>query len=195
MNQLTKIAKNLAFRLHNGQIYDHNRQIPYGFHINQVVDLVSKYGFIAEMVAALHDVIEDTDVTEHHLESLLISAMYDNKEIIIPAHYIKPIAQKVSHAVYLLSDEEGINRKERKRKTNHKLSMVEDEFLIVLIVKISDRIANMQYSYDTDNKDKMKMYFKEFESFKKAVYRRNLPIDIVYQLDKVYEDIRIKLNK
>ena len=44
MNQLTKIAKNLAFRLHNGQIYDHNRQIPYGFHINQVVDLVSQYG-------------------------------------------------------------------------------------------------------------------------------------------------------
>tara|TARA_Y100001956_G_scaffold57974_1_gene57178 strand:- start:2979 stop:3563 length:585 start_codon:yes stop_codon:yes gene_type:complete len=194
MNQLTKIAKNISFRLHNGQIYDHDRQIPYGFHINQVVDLVSEYGFVAEMIAALHDTIEDTDVTEHGLESILISKIYESN-INIPAIYIQPIAKKVAHSVYLLSDEDGINRKERKRKTNHKLSMVTDEFLIVLIVKIADRIANMRYSYETDNKSKMKMYFKEFEDFKKAVYRRNLPINIVYKLDKVYEDIRIKLNK
>lgn len=194
MNQLTEIAKNISFRLHNGQIYDQDKQIPYSFHINQVIDLVSEYGFIAEMIAALHDTIEDTDITEYGLESLLINVMYEEK-VDMPVEYIKPIAKKVSHAVFLLSDEDGVNRKERKKKTNHKLSMVTDDYLVVLIVKIADRIANMQYSYDNDNKSKMKMYFKEFEDFKNAVYRKNLPSHIVQKLDNVYKDIRIKLNK
>lgn len=194
MKELTKIAKDLSFSLHNGQFYDQNKDIPYEFHINQVVYLVSTYGFIAVMIAYLHDVIEDTEVTEHRLESMLIVLMYElNLDILIP--YIKPISKKISHAVYLLSDEDGNNRKERKRKTNYKLSTVSNEFLIVLIVKIADRIANMQYSYDTNNKPKMKMYFKEFEEFRKAVYRKNLPSDLLYKLDKIYEDTRIKLNK
>jgi (p)ppGpp synthase/HD superfamily hydrolase len=194
MKELTKIAKDLSFRLHNGQFYDQNKNIPYEFHINQVVDLVSNYGFIAEMIAYLHDTIEDTKITEHSLESKLVVLMYElNIDILSP--YIKSISRKIAHAVYLLSDEDGENRKERKIKTNYKLLTISDDFLVVLIVKISDRIANMQYSYDNDNEPKMKMYFKEFEEFRKAVYRNNLPSILLYKLDKIYEDTRIKLNK
>jgi (p)ppGpp synthase/HD superfamily hydrolase len=196
MNTLTQIAKTISFRLHIDQFYDKEKNISYDFHINQVIDLVSDYGYIAEMIAALHDSIEDTEVTENSLKELLLIEIAKNQiKLKSSEDSIEELINFVGHSVYLLSDEEGHNRKERKIKTNRKLSYVTMEYADVLIVKIADRIANMNYSYNSNNNSIMKMYYKEFEEFRNAVYRDYIPTELINDLDKVYEKIRIYLNK
>ena len=194
MNQYSKIARNIAFQLHADQMYDEKNSLDYRFHLNQVISMVYNYGFIAEMIAALHDSIEDTYITEQTLMTWLVTELV-NLQLVKDYSFAVSISKFVAHSVYLLSDEDGVNRKERKLKTNIKLSNIKEEYMVVLLVKIADRIANMTYSYNGDNKSKMKMYFKEFEAFRNAVYRDYLPIEIVEKLDKVYNLIRIRLNK
>lgn len=191
MNHYLKIAQNIAFKLHAGQMYEDK---DYSFHLNQVIALVNGYGFITDMVAALHDAIEDTDITEESLRQLLILELV-NSQVVSDYLNAVEIATFVSHAVSFLSDEDGVNRKERKLKTNIKLSNIQEDYMVILIVKIADRIANMNHSYQNSNKSKMKMYFKEFEAFRIAVHRDYLPEEILNKLDNVYELIRLKLNK
>ena len=54
-------ARAFALTAHGSQMYGDR---PYAFHLEAVVSLLSGYGTDAQIVGYLHDVIEDTRVTE-----------------------------------------------------------------------------------------------------------------------------------
>jgi hypothetical protein len=55
------IAMDIAYRAHEGQLRDGGK--PYITHVNRVVLACAKHGTDAQIVAALHDVVEDSDTT------------------------------------------------------------------------------------------------------------------------------------
>lgn len=67
---IVESAKELAKNAHQGQFYGTGD--PYYYHLEQVATMVSKLGYGDEVVAAayLHDIIEDTTVTEDDLIKL-----------------------------------------------------------------------------------------------------------------------------
>ena len=145
-------AKKFAEKAHADQMYG---ECSYIRHLDMVSMMVAPWGENAQVLAYLHDVVEDTEVT--------IQDIKDN------------FGQYMADCVELVTDCEGPNRKERKKKTNEKLSKVDlDIYPDVLIVKPGDRVINMGMCIGTRNKSLFRMYKNENEEFKKAVYRPGL---------------------
>src|SRR5665213_1174703 len=105
------------------------------------------------VAAILHDVLEDTRATKLDIEKLF--GVY------------------VSELVWRLTDEPGVNRKERKAKTYPKIR--EDSNAV--LIKLCDRLINMRAG------GKLDMYRKEYPEFKAALY-----------IDGEYEDLWNELD-
>lgn len=61
-------ARSFARRAHRGQVDNGGR--PYHEHVEAVSEMLAEYGTDAMMAGLLHDIIEDTDVTDEDLRSL-----------------------------------------------------------------------------------------------------------------------------
>jgi guanosine-3',5'-bis(diphosphate) 3'-pyrophosphohydrolase len=144
-------AKEFASDAHEGQLYG---EFPYTKHLNIVASLVESYGYDAQMIAHLHDIIEDTSVTADKLKNIFGSF--------------------VSECVELLTDPPGKNRKERKKLLHKRLSELDQSKNIVLIVKTADRLSNVAMCIAQKNIELFKMYQREYNEFKNAVYRDGL---------------------
>lgn len=135
------LAEQLAIKHHAGQLYGTKE---YMSHVNSVVDILKKFGhtrydFIAS--AFLHDTIEDCSITEDDL--------------------LKGGVDKiVTNVVNLLTDEPGETRQERKAKTLSRIATND----IAIIVKLADRIANVEAGSKND------MYKEEHKAFKEALF-------------------------
>jgi guanosine-3',5'-bis(diphosphate) 3'-pyrophosphohydrolase len=143
-------AKEFAENAHKDQLYGDHLYIR---HLEMVSTLVEPWGETAQVLAYLHDVVEDTPISIDVIK--------------------KEFGEEIANYVDLITDCNGKNRKERKLKTNEKLSKINDEVL-VLVVKVCDRIVNVGMSIATKNKKLLEMYKKEHEEFKNAVYRKGL---------------------
>ena len=75
---------------------------------------------------------------------------------------------KVANSVQAVTDEPGRNRRMKKRATYMKLRDCED--YDALFVKMADRLANVR-ACTRNCPDKLKMYRREHEAFRLAVYR------------------------
>lgn len=136
-----KEARMVAVKAHQGQYYD--EMFPYEKHLDDVVEILELFGFTnAKLLIAgyLHDVIEDGIVSYNDIKN------YFGKD--------------VAEIVYCVTDELGRNRKERKMKTLPKIKSNND----AIIVKLADRIANINHGGKVD------MYAKEYADFKEALY-------------------------
>jgi (p)ppGpp synthase/HD superfamily hydrolase len=115
----------------------------YLLHLEEVRDVLLRYGFTTEMfpilhqAAYLHDVFEDTNVPPDTMLQLGVD----------------PEAVKLALAV---TDEPGPNRKERKIATYGKISKMP----AAIILKLADRIANVESG------GKIDMYKEEYPTFK-----------------------------
>jgi (p)ppGpp synthase/HD superfamily hydrolase len=163
--QKLQTAKVLAKLIHSGQKYGDGEQ-PYTYHLEGVVNTLIEYGItnIEILCAAwLHDSIEDNS--------------YITKEFI---EYI--FGYPVSDIVWAVSDEEGKNRKERKRNTFKKIN----ETGYAVHVKLVDRICNVKQCISDDNFAFYKMYKKEY-----AEFRDKLWVNVVFgsNLDKMWNDL------
>jgi (p)ppGpp synthase/HD superfamily hydrolase len=129
----------VADKAHANQTYD---IYPYGYHIRQVVKIAEDLGYDESIVVAsvLHDTLEDTGLSYNDLK--------------------KAFGEEVAEIVYCVTDELGRDRKERKEKTYPKIR----SNWKATVVKICDRIANMQQSKNY-NKSLFKMYQKEHDDF------------------------------
>jgi (p)ppGpp synthase/HD superfamily hydrolase len=157
-------AKKFAERVHGDQMYGDR---PYTFHTNMVASLAKSYGEEAMILGHLHDILEDTEAKEEEI--------------------IDEFGARMLQLVCLISDCKGINRKERKLKTNEKLSKIPEEFSVVLIDKVCDRAANVFNCIRDNNKGLFEMYKKEHPEFKKAVYRPGLCDPLWDMLDTYIE--------
>lgn len=133
---------------HSGQTY--NDEVPYTFHLQAVVNVLERFGItdpIFICAAWLHDCIEDTNRSYNDLK--------------------KRFGETVAEIVYCVSSELGRNRKERNEKTYPKIKANESAILL----KLADRIANIEYGAATGGKNDM--YKEEYEEFRNALYNES----------------------
>lgn len=143
-------ARDFAILCHGDQKYG---EYPYEIHLGHVVNVLLRFGVMPDtesqlnlMAAAwLHDVLEDTPVTYKEIEDAF------NPE--------------VARIVFAVTDEPGATRRERKEKTYVKLAQNPDG----VIVKLADRIANVEFSLIHGNIDLLYMYHKEQPGFEAAI--------------------------
>lgn len=141
-----KQARMLAEFLHAAQTYDDQEYI---YHIDSVVAILEEFGVAdqdAIIAGYLHDTVEDTQATLKLVK--------------------KYFGEEVMHTVNAVTNERGINRKERNLKTYQKLMKHKKG----IIVKLADRIANVRQSLAKNNMGFFKMYYDEYPSFRSALY-------------------------
>lgn len=152
----------VAEKAHSTQTYD---IYPYIYHIKQVVKIATELGYDEDIIVAstLHDVLEDSDLSYNDIKD--------------------SFGVNVAEIVYCVTDELGRNRKERKEKTYPKIK----GNWKATVVKICDRIANMEHSKKYNPK-MFKMYQKEYGDFYVAIQSEFHPIEEVSKAwDKLNE--------
>lgn len=132
-------ARGWCQRAHGDQKYgDH----PYSFHLDAVENVAVRFGFqddeVVRMSCQTHDLKEDRGVT---------------REQLLAAGFPTEVAD-ITDAV---TDEEGATRDEKKAKTLPKIAKIRK----AILVKLCDRIANVEFSKQTNNDRKFQMYKKE----------------------------------
>ena len=157
-------AKKLALSEHGDQTYG---DVPYSVHLGHVAAIASAFGPVAEAAAWLHDVLEDTEISEEELE--------------------REVPKSVLTIVKLVTDADGPNRKTRKTLTYEKLFFLSDkgDEGLALLVKLADRLANVRNCVATHNWKLLNMYRKESMDFKTAVYRKSQPQRLWDELTKL----------
>jgi (p)ppGpp synthase/HD superfamily hydrolase len=147
----------MAIRAHGDQRYC---ALPYITHLDRVFELVRGRGEDVEIWAYLHDLLEDVPLSrdERYFWSMRIK---------------REFGAKILHGCELLSDEPGLNRRDRKSSTNAKLAQVPEKYYGVLLVKTADRLANAENCFINAD-SRLKMYRYEHNDFKRAVYREGL---------------------
>lgn len=161
-SQKVKMARNFAIQAHGDQKYGDD---PYIRHLDDVAMLAASYGHLAIVVAYLHDVIEDTDKTAGDIR----------------AHF----GSIVTASVLTCTDKPGRNRRERKARTNEKLS--DSMNTTALIVKACDRLANVRECVRT-NDSRIEMYRREYPAFREAAYRAGLCESVWAELDELMKE-------
>lgn len=135
----------VAEKAHANQNYD--KIYSYIYHIKCVVDVAEylNYGETIVIACTLHDVLEDSDLSYNDIKNAF--------------------SEEIAEIVYCVTDEAGRNRKERKEKTYPKIR----NNWKAIVVKICDRIANVQHSKKYNQK-MFEMYKNEHTDFLKELF-------------------------
>lgn len=136
-------AKLFAESRHAGQTY--GKTLPFIHHPTMVVATLKRFGITDQWILAagwLHDILEDTPTTRSELVSYF--------------------GGEVDKLVWAVTDEQGKNRKERKTKAYAKIVEVGPR---ALIVKLADRIANVEHSIINNDSKMVGMYLSEARAF------------------------------
>lgn len=135
-----KEARMVGVKAHSNQSYD--EVFPYEKHLDDVVDILKRFGFAGIYIIAgyLHDAIEDDGISYNDIK--------------------KHFGVDIAEIVFCVTDELGRNRAEKKAKTLPKTASNPD----AIILKLADRIANVEHA------GKIDMYAKEYKEFKDALF-------------------------
>lgn len=157
-------AQDVATWAHAMQRYGN---APYMTHVEEVVEIAKTLPATSLReevhrkqlieVAYLHDVLEDTLLTEDDLR--------------------RRFGPVVSVAVATVTDEELPTRRERKDALHRRFSIVTEEVLpyrLAILVKVADRLANVRACVRDKNDSLLSMYKREHAAFRSAVYRTDL---------------------
>lgn len=153
-------ARAFAVAAHGAQLYGTR---PYSVHLDAVAELAAPYGERAQVVAYLHDVVEDTSVS---LDVIL-----------------EKFGAHTAECVALLTDEPGPDRKARKAKTYAKLAEVSGPAELALVVKAADRLANVRACVADGKRSLWETYRDEHSVFRPSAYRAGLCDSLWEQLD------------
>lgn len=128
-------ARAFAIVMHGDQMYDGR---PYVFHLDRVAEIVRAAGGCPWTIAAayLHDVLEDTKCTMERLAMLF--------------------GTRVAGLVYAVTGR-GATRAERQQSILLHLAYMPSARLL----KLADRVANVEYSVVNGSSQKLAMYRKE----------------------------------
>ena len=155
-------ARLVAIKCHGTQDYD--GIFPYEKHLDDVVDVLKRFNIVDPKFLCggyLHDSIEDGAISYNKIK------LYFGFEI--------------AEMVFCVTDEVGRNRQEKKSKTLPKTASNPD----AVILKLADRIANIEHG------GKIDMYAKEYKDFKEALYQ----VDRVAQPLWNHLDMLLKVEK
>lgn len=164
-------AKMVASLAHRGKTYD---IFPYEKHLMDVEDNIKRFGYAGDFIIAaqLHDTIEDGDLTYNKIK--------------------KAFGENVAEMVLACTDPSDVrNRKEKKLRVYAKLN----EYPDAIIIKLADRIANIEHSIRFKNNDKTKMYRDEHEDFTKALKRPNHATEMWDYLENIFVKKDLEMSK
>lgn len=164
MNDPIKFAREFAIAAHGDQMYGVH---PYSTHLEAVAQNAAPFGVDAQVIAYLHDVVEDTRVTLDAIRA--------------------QFGDQIAACVAVLTDESGINRKERKARTNAKLKAVSDDLKLALVVKAADRLATLTASVRDGESSKLHMYRKEHAAFRDAAFRAGLCDNLWNEMERLLD--------
>ena len=122
-------------------------------HLDVVAAICRPYGEDAMVVAYLHDVVEETNLTIQDIE--------------------EEFGPVVARWVWVVTDPDLPNRRMKKEASNKKFQEAGYEDNVALIVKAADRLANMSFGYWKGDSF-FQMYLKELADFRSAAYRDGL---------------------
>lgn len=145
------LARAFALERHGEQRYGDQ---PYHVHLDAVARLAAPYGEQAEVIAYLHDVVEDTDTPLSEIEARF--------------------GDFVAACVAILTDEAGADRPTRKARTYAKMAAVSGPETLALVVKAADRLANVQACIAGEQQALFEKYRQEQAAFYQAAYRPGL---------------------
>lgn len=157
-------AREMAVRVHGAQKYGDQ---PYVTHLDDVAELCRAHGETVQIIAYLHDALEDTAL---------------NTEAIEGAY-----GTQVRACVEAVTDAPGPNRKAKKAATYGRLGLIDarsDEAL-ALIVKAADRLANVRACVRNGNDRLLGMYREEQPAFDIAVRRRGLNEPLMAEIGRL----------
>lgn len=176
--------RDVAYSLHKSvnQMYD--GVLPYGFHLERVAQVVMTIGYevIEDEVdilpvifgAYFHDSIEDARQTYNDIMKIA-NKLLGNSQAFIAAEI-----------VYALTNEKGRTREERAGAKYYEGIRTTP---YAPFVKLCDRLANMQYSFETGSR-MFDIYCKEWEHFKDSITlcpcpnsRLRLPSAVLTKID------------
>jgi (p)ppGpp synthase/HD superfamily hydrolase len=155
--------------------------MPYDFHLNEVFSFAKEFIRLipenhrntALAACFTHDLIENTQIRYHDIKKELG----------------EPVAEIT---VALTTDNRAKNRKERMSPEYYNRINTR---LVNIFVKLCDRLANVNYSMLSPerNKGHLEMYLKEQEEFKRYLHTEQL--DPMFELlDSYFEDYEKKRN-
>ncbi|MCB9763322.1 MAG: bifunctional (p)ppGpp synthetase/guanosine-3',5'-bis(diphosphate) 3'-pyrophosphohydrolase [Alphaproteobacteria bacterium] len=157
-------ARAWAMEAHGDQRYGEH---PYVVHLDQVAATLTPFGVEARVMGYLHDIVEDTPVTEGQVA--------------------ERFGVHVAACVALVTDCAGPNRKARKAATHAKLAAVpaDDPRAIALVVKAADRLSNLRSCVRDRNRGLLKMYRREHPAFREAAFRPGLCDALWAEMDRI----------
>ncbi|OWK36732.1 HD domain-containing protein [Fimbriiglobus ruber] len=162
MDKTVVRAREFAVSAHGDQRYGDR---PYADHLDAVAALLAPYGEQAQAIGYLHDVVEDTATS---LEDVR-----------------REFGDDVAAIVGIVTDEPGANRRDRKARTNAKLSAVASGKELALVVKAADRLANLRESAAGGPASKLGMYRREHPEFQAAAHRPGLCDELWREMDRI----------
>lgn len=173
-SELVSQARILAIKKHMIQVYADD--YPYIKHLEEVVNILIRFGYTDDLyiiAGYLHDILEDTDLSYNDIKT--------------------QFGVEIADVVYCVTDELGKNRKERKSKTLPKIKSNEK----AIVVKLADRIANLENGVSTNGGDGfLKMYKKENVKFKEELFIHDEHKPLWDYIDDVLSGkVTIKINK
>ena len=160
-------ARSFALTAHGCQMYGAR---PYSWHLEAVVGLLSPYGTKAQIIGYLHDVIEDTEVTEAEVRDRF--------------------GNLIAECVSLLTDASGATRAERKASTYARLATVNGPAELALVVKAADRLANVRSCASDRRQGLWEVYRREHPAFRRAAYRAGLCDPLWEELDALLATVQ-----
>jgi len=144
-----RAARLWCAQAHGVQLYDN---LPYPYHLGKTEAVAIRFGFKRNRNVRLacwaHDVPEDT---KKNLDDLR-AARFPERAVMI---------------TWRVTDEPGIDRDDRKKKTYPKIA----EDWMAVAVKLCDRIANVEHS--RHNAKRMRKNRREYPKFKAALFNPN----------------------
>ncbi len=156
-------AAMFAAGAHAGQKY--GSSLPYHHHLQMTVNVLTRF-LAAERLesvtlvtaAWLHDTMEDTDVR------------YDD--------IFRYFGERIANIVDAVTDRPGENRRARHAATYPVMRFTGGDEAVM--VKLADRIANVEYSITNLEAGKVRMYRKEWDDFQLLVGRSNAthPVEV-----------------
>jgi len=175
-----------AHTLHQNVNQVYGKDLPYGFHLDMVADVVREYGHLVcaqetDVVPLLfgafyHDSIEDARLTYNDVMKEAKKYMDDEQALM------------ATEIVYALTNEKGRNRSER---ANEKYYAGIRETPYAPFVKLCDRVANITFSCsgrDADNYRMKEIYKQEVPHFLESINphstdpRYDVPSNVVEQI-------------
>lgn len=158
-------ARLFAVKHHAGQTYC--KGYPYIVHLEDVIRVLEHFGYTEDKYIAsgyMHDCIEDTEASFNDIRKIF--------------------GTEIAEIVYAVTDELGRNRQEKHEKTYPKIITNPD----ALIIKLGDRIANLENGIYHKEHNYVNMYLGEYEEFQKMLRVSGVCDEMWKYIDNLFDE-------